>query len=141
MLLVDAGPSKSRRQQIADSRKEIEAKFFHDPQPCPSSSCRNSDPRYVPSGETYNWRCDACGQHWRVDTSENPQPLKEYQVLLRRAQQAYSRGDRESERRNYRQVLKLLHAEERSQFVGLTDPHGTTRDKLLERLIAEILRE
>ena len=59
-------------------------------------------------------------------------------MLLRQAQQAYSRGDRQSERRNYRQVLKLLHAEEP---VGLTDPRGTARDKLLERLIAEILRE
>ena len=140
MLLVDAGPSKSRRQQIADSRKEIEAKFFHDPQPCPSSSCR-SDPRYMSGGKGYNWSCDVCGQKWQVDPSEKPEPPKEYQVLLRRAQQAYSRGDRESERRNYRQVLKLLHAEERSQFVGLTDPRGTARDKLLERLIAEILRE
>jgi hypothetical protein len=51
--------------------------------------------------------------------------LRLYQVLLREAQQAHSRGDRAAERQRYRQVLSLLRAEGRSQFEGLT---GSPRD-------------
>src|SRR5262245_45164294 len=64
--------------------------------------------------------------------------LRPYQVLLREAQQAHSRGDFETERKRYRQVLALLRAEGRSQYVGLT---GSPKDdEELARLLSDILR-
>jgi hypothetical protein len=66
-------------------------------------------------------------------------PLASYQVHLREAQQARSRGDRQTEERHYRKVLDLLHAERdpRDRFRGLT---GTpVSDKKLEELLATLL--
>jgi len=47
-------------------------------------------------------------------------PLKPFQVLLREAQQAHSRGDRSLERQRYRQVLGLLRSERRSKYETIT---------------------
>jgi hypothetical protein len=52
-------------------------------------------------------------------------PLRPYQVLLREAQLAHSRGDRNVERQRYRQVLALLRAEKRSKYETIT---GTPND-------------
>jgi hypothetical protein len=59
--------------------------------------------------------------------------LKPFQVLLREAQQAHSRGDRAMERQKYRQVLALLRSEKRSKYENVT---GTPSDdeKLAEWL-------
>lgn len=63
--------------------------------------------------------------------------LAPYQVHLREAQQAYSRGDRKSERQHYRKVLDQLRVEGGSKFRGLT---GTpTSDKKLENLLSTLL--
>ena len=71
-------------------------------------------------------------------TLDNPPPLEPYQVYLREAQRAYSRGDRETERRLYRRVLHLLRAE-RSDFEGVT---GSPRsDKRLEEQITILLSD
>ncbi len=66
-------------------------------------------------------------------------PLAPYQIELRDAQQARSRGDRAAEQRHYRKVLDLLHAERdpRDRFRGLT---GTPQsDQNLERQLARLL--
>jgi len=52
-------------------------------------------------------------------------PLLPFQVLLREAQMAHSRGDRATERQRYRQVLGLLRSEKRSKFENIT---GTPND-------------
>jgi hypothetical protein len=52
-------------------------------------------------------------------------PLRPYQVLLREAQLARSRGDRNLERQRYRQVLSLLRSEKRSKYETIT---GTPSD-------------
>jgi hypothetical protein len=52
-------------------------------------------------------------------------PLRPYQVLLREAQLAHSRGDHALERQRYRQVLTLLRAEKRSKYETIT---GTPSD-------------
>jgi len=63
--------------------------------------------------------------------------LRPYQVLLREAQQAHSRGDFATERQRYRQVLALLRAEGRNQYIGLT---GTPKDdEELARLLSILL--
>lgn len=46
--------------------------------------------------------------------------LRPYQILLREAQQAHSRGDRATERQRYRQVLGLLRSEKRSKNETVT---------------------
>jgi hypothetical protein len=60
-------------------------------------------------------------------------PLRPFQVLLREAQQAHSRGDRSTERQKYRQVHALLRAEKRSKYENLT---GTPSD---DEQLAELL--
>jgi len=52
-------------------------------------------------------------------------PLRPYQVLLREAQLAHSRGDHSLERQRYRQVLALLRSEKRSKYETIT---GTPSD-------------
>jgi hypothetical protein len=52
-------------------------------------------------------------------------PLRSYQVLLREAQLAHSRGDHALERQRYRQVLVLLRSEKRSKYETVT---GTPND-------------
>ena len=65
--------------------------------------------------------------------------LRPFQILLREAQQAHSRGDRALERQRYRDVLRLLRAEGRSQFEGLTGTKGS--DEQLSKLLAILLTE
>lgn len=63
--------------------------------------------------------------------------LAPYQVLLREAQQAHSRGDRATERQRYRQVLALLRAERRSKYETVT---GTPRsDEQLAECLSILL--
>lgn len=71
-----------------------------------------------------------------IRTAANPRDP--CQLLLRRAQQAYARGDRAEEERLYREVLKLLYAERTSRFASVTGSPESDRE--LHRLIAEILR-
>jgi hypothetical protein len=64
-------------------------------------------------------------------------PLLPYQVHLREAQLAHSRGEAPAEREHYREVLALLRAEGRGPFVGLA---GTPReDEELARLLTLLL--
>lgn len=79
---------------------------------------------------------------------EEPLP---YQVHLRQARQANSRGDFEAERREYRRVLDLLRSEakdKRQRYTGLTgrldyDPDHANKksDHRLEELIGILLSE
>lgn len=73
-------------------------------------------------------------EHLKLD---NPPPLKPYQRLLRDALEAHARGDYNTERARYRQVLKLLRAE-RSEFEGITG--SPTRDRELEAQLTILLR-
>ncbi len=66
------------------------------------------------------------------------EPLVEYQLLLREAQRAHSRGDRQAERDAYHRVLRLLRAE-RDRFEGLTG--SPSNDRKLQELITVILHE
>lgn len=69
---------------------------------------------------------------------ESAPPLEPYQVYLREAQRAYSRGDRKTERQMYRKVLNLLRAE-RDEFGGLTG--SPSNDQTLEEQISILLSE
>ncbi|HVA49768.1 MAG TPA: hypothetical protein VNH11_25600 [Pirellulales bacterium] len=62
-------------------------------------------------------------------------PLEPYQLLLRDAQRAHSRGDRATERAKYREVLRRLRAENRS--ASLTETRDG--DHELEAAIAIVL--
>jgi hypothetical protein len=63
--------------------------------------------------------------------------LEPYQVLLREAQRARSRGDFATERQHYRRVLDMLRAERGADEKGLTGSHR--RDKELEEEISVLL--
>jgi hypothetical protein len=63
--------------------------------------------------------------------------LEPYQLLLRAAQRAHSRGDVATERAKYREVLRLLRAENRTTSV--TETHEG--DQQLEAAIAIVLAE
>ena len=63
--------------------------------------------------------------------------LQAYQVLLRDAQRAYTRGDRKREREDYRRVLEMLRAERSVYEKGLTG--SRSRDKELENAISVLL--
>lgn len=65
--------------------------------------------------------------------------LEPYQQYLRDAQQAHSRGDVEAEKRLYRRVLNLLHAEGRSRFASLT--RTPREDKELEGLLSILMSD
>jgi hypothetical protein len=64
--------------------------------------------------------------------------LAPYQLLLREAQRAHTRGDVKTERANYRKVLHMLRAERAPDERGLTG--GSQRDRKLEEAIAVLLR-
>jgi hypothetical protein len=70
---------------------------------------------------------------------EPREELKPYQQYLREAQQAHSRGDYQTERDQYRRVLRLLRSEGRSRFASLT--RTPREDKELESLLAILLAE
>ncbi|MBU4270548.1 MAG: hypothetical protein KKE86_06155 [Planctomycetes bacterium] len=63
--------------------------------------------------------------------------LKPYQILLREAQRAYTRGDYKTERENYRRVLEMLRAERGADRKGLTG--SRRRDMQLEEAISVLL--
>lgn len=66
-----------------------------------------------------------------------PPPPVPYQILLREAKQAFTRGDFAGERAMYRRVLDLLHSEGRNRFTGLTgSPH---KDEDLEKILSTLL--
>ena len=54
--------------------------------------------------------------------------LEPYQVLLREAQQAYTRGDQKTQRSNYRKVLDMLRAERGFEDKGLTGSRSSDED-------------
>jgi len=66
-------------------------------------------------------------------------PLQRYQVYLREARQAATRGDRRTEMDRYRKVLDLLRAERGGHERGLTG--SRERDTKLERHIITLMRE
>jgi hypothetical protein len=75
---------------------------------------------------------------------DQPLPLEPYQILLREAKQARSRGDIEAERARYRRVLDMLHAEGKNKFKGLTGvPGGSVppNDEHLERRLSTLLAD
>jgi hypothetical protein len=63
--------------------------------------------------------------------------LRPYQVLLREAQQAHSRGDHATKKQRYRQVLALLRSEKRSRYENVTGSPGD--DERLAELLAILL--
>ncbi len=63
--------------------------------------------------------------------------LQPYQMQLRQAQQAHSRGDHNAETACYRKVLAQLRAENRSPYTGLTG--SPTRDGELEGYLSILL--
>jgi hypothetical protein len=63
--------------------------------------------------------------------------LRPYQILLREAQQAHSRGDRATERQRYRQVLALLRSEKRSKSETVTGI--PSEDELLAQWLSVLL--
>ncbi len=65
--------------------------------------------------------------------------LAPYQVLLREAQRAHTRGDDKAERAKYRKVLDMLHAERDVNEKGLTGRRS--RDKELEDAINVLLEK
>lgn len=78
--------------------------------------------------------------HYLADQS----PLEPYQVVLREALQAYSRGDFVAERRLYRRVLDMLHEEGKNKHAGLTGAlYGALppSDQDLENQLSILLRE
>jgi hypothetical protein len=66
-------------------------------------------------------------------------PMKPYQLELREAQLAHSKGDRAGEIAAYRNVMSRFRAEDRNQFVGLTG--SPTADIELQELISILLRD
>ena len=88
-----------------------------------------------PSSAASSQRKDAMRQTierrlFRLRTASESKDLEPYQVLLREAQRAYTRGDRKTERDDYRKVLDMLRAERGSYEKGLTG--SRTSDKELE---------
>lgn len=65
--------------------------------------------------------------------------LAPYQIYLREAQQAHSRGDQKAERQSYRKVLGLLRADPAGRQRGLTG--SRTRDNELETRVMLLLSE
>lgn len=65
--------------------------------------------------------------------------LKPFQIELRAAQLAHSRGDHEAEVIAYQSVMARFHAEDRNQYTGLTG--SPTWDLELEELVSILLKE
>ena len=94
----------------------------------PSNASQRGTARYMIERDYF-----ADEEHLKL---ENPPPLKPYQVLLRDAQRAHSRGDDKTERDRYRRVLALLRSE-RGQFEGITG--SPARDRTLEEQLIILL--
>ena len=69
----------------------------------------------------------------------SPEPLEEYQVLLREAQRGHSRKDYKAERRLYRKVLQMLRAERGEHEGGVTG--SAKRDEELKNQISILLSD
>ncbi|HJN08449.1 MAG TPA: hypothetical protein QF564_07135 [Pirellulaceae bacterium] len=70
-----------------------------------------------------------------------PQPQR-YRQLLREALQAYNKEDYATERRRYKQVLDLLHAENNDRYSGLTGQVSASEppnDRHLEELLSTLV--
>lgn len=77
-------------------------------------------------------------QELRGFEGKEGEPLKDYQRLIREAQRAHSRGDRNAERRAYREVFELLNSEDVLKSInGLTGSHG--QDERLKELVSRLL--
>jgi hypothetical protein len=70
--------------------------------------------------------------------TERNAPVEPYQKLLREAKQAYSRGDRKTEKECYRKVLDLLRVERAEFDRGLTG--SRSRDAELEKQVTVLMR-
>jgi hypothetical protein len=70
---------------------------------------------------------------------QTAKPLKPYQILLREAQQAHTRGDAKTERACYRKVLDMLRAERETFARGVTG--SRENDKQLEEHISTLLND
>ncbi|NQT17835.1 MAG: hypothetical protein HQ582_34095 [Planctomycetes bacterium] len=98
---------------------------------------------YTPEGQTSS-RSSGRAEARRIIEMEffadldSPAPREPYQILLREAQRAHARGDRETERRLYHRVLDLLRVE-RSEFEGVTG--SPTRDETLVQQITLLLSD
>ena len=97
-------------------------------------------------GESANQGKGAEKQHARREIEENyfagmdkEARLEPYQILLREAILARSRGDFKQERRSYRKVLDMLRAERGKFDKGLTG--SPKRDEDLEKLITTLLSD
>jgi uncharacterized protein YbaR (Trm112 family) len=77
-------------------------------------------------------------QYFGSDSIEN-KDVEPYQVLLRDAQRAYTRGDYRAAQRNYRRVLEMLREERGNLERGLTG--SRTRDKELEEALSVLVSE
>lgn len=66
-------------------------------------------------------------------------PLQPYQMELRHAQQAHSRGDYAAERAYYRKVMDRLLAEDRNPYIGVTG--SPTADRELQSYLSLLLGE
>ncbi|MFO0816697.1 MAG: hypothetical protein U1A77_02070 [Pirellulales bacterium] len=75
-------------------------------------------------------------------------PLAPYQSKIRLALQAYQKGDRDEEKRLYREVLDILKSESKNKSTGVTGmidspdpPAGSPSDRHLEALISILLTD
>ncbi len=75
-------------------------------------------------------------QFYEVEVDEE---LKPYQIELREAQLAHSRGDHAAEIKAYQSVMARFRAEDRSQYTGLTG--SPSWDNELEDLVSVLLNE
>jgi hypothetical protein len=97
-------------------------------------------------GESANQGSGAEKQKARKEIEENyfagmdkEARIEPYQILLREALLARSRGDFKQERRSYRKVLDMLHAERGKFDKGLTG--SPARDETLKKLITTLLSD
>ncbi len=116
LLLFDFEGGASPSQTKNAARQKIQVKF----------------------SQNHNFGCPAKDSATAKCTCDPKPPLLEYQQLLRRAQQAYARGDLDEERLSYRRVLRLLRQENKTRY-GLTG--SESRDDELEELISQVLLE
>ena len=93
---------------------------------------------FAPATSQTNKQADARAQ-LAAFYKESRGTLLPYQQNLRAAQQAYSRGDRDAEREEYRKVVSLLRNEGRGRFSSLTRTHS--EDRKLEELLIVLLAE
>jgi hypothetical protein len=89
--------------------------------------------------DTQSARRELARQQLAEFYAQPDEALAPYQIYLREAQRAHSRGDRQNERDNYRRVLRLLRAEGRSRFETVT--RTPSSDDRLEELLSILLSD